>query len=76
LYPVGGSWGKSLGNSIIKSKVSAVGIDAHLFTSALVSNTLEHLNVHPFNGLENGTAELEVDGVVSDHDSLSLTFKV
>ena len=45
-------------------QVSVVRVDAILFTAALVSNTLQLLNVHLFNTLENGAAELEVDGVV------------
>ena len=45
-------------------QVSVVGEQTHLFTATLVSDTLEHLNVHLFNASENGATHLSSDGVV------------
>ena len=45
---------------ISEVKVSVVRVDAILFASALVSNTLQLLNIHVFDTLENGATELLV----------------
>jgi len=44
--------------------VSVVRKDAHFFTTALISNPLEHLNVHLFNAVENRAADLSGLSVV------------
>ena len=55
-------------------QIGAVGIDAHFFTTALIGNALEHLNVHLFNAVENRAADLSSLSVVRNecHWSLAL----
>ena len=58
-------------------QISVIREQTHLFTAALISNTLQLLNVHLFDTLENGAAELLVlNGVGDQHGFLSLTLKV
>ena len=47
-------------------QIGAVGIDSHFFTTTFIGNALEQFNVHLFNAVENGAAELNGLSVVAD----------
>jgi hypothetical protein len=49
-----------------------IRIDAILLTAALVSNTLEQLKVHVFDGPEDAATKLDGLGVVGNHAALRI----
>ena len=56
--------GLNVGFAESPANVSLIGIDTVLFTTALIGNSLEHLNVHVLNLFQDGLAEFAEFGVV------------